>query len=215
MTRGWYVRLSVVVPAKAGTHTPQSIERLRSMGPGPRFARPGRQRRSHHSQLFSLCPVPGYWSQLFNRIFGLSRRPEQIIQKLLIHVKAAVILNYGYRGTCRGCARLPALSQASALALGRQRSVCSPAGSHANASPQAKMHARRRTQGRIDFPVTVPAFWRPPAACVPSSTSLSNSRWSPGSGFNKPVLTRLSNSSKLIFSSEYEKLRLLQDFANE
>jgi hypothetical protein len=34
-----------VVPAKAGTHTPQSIEKLRSMGPGPRFARPGRQIR--------------------------------------------------------------------------------------------------------------------------------------------------------------------------
>jgi hypothetical protein len=25
-----------VVPAKAGTHTPQPVERLRSMGPGPR-----------------------------------------------------------------------------------------------------------------------------------------------------------------------------------
>jgi hypothetical protein len=27
---------SIVVPAKAGTHTPQDIERLRSMGPGSR-----------------------------------------------------------------------------------------------------------------------------------------------------------------------------------
>src|SRR6187402_1668098 len=31
----------VVVPAKAGTHTPQSIERLRSMGPGIRSRSPG------------------------------------------------------------------------------------------------------------------------------------------------------------------------------
>ena len=35
-----------VVPAKAGTHTPQPIERPRRMGSGPRYARPGRQRKS-------------------------------------------------------------------------------------------------------------------------------------------------------------------------
>ncbi len=34
-----------VVPAKAGTHTPQRLDRKRRMGPGPRFARPGRQRQ--------------------------------------------------------------------------------------------------------------------------------------------------------------------------
>ena len=33
------VSLSVVVPAKAGTHTPQPIDRLRSMGPGSRSLR--------------------------------------------------------------------------------------------------------------------------------------------------------------------------------
>src|SRR5574339_1035373 len=34
-----------VVLAQAGTHTPRSIDVLRSMDPGSRFARPGRQTR--------------------------------------------------------------------------------------------------------------------------------------------------------------------------
>jgi hypothetical protein len=37
-------QLAAVVPAKAGTHIPQFPGRLRSMGPGSRFARPRRQK---------------------------------------------------------------------------------------------------------------------------------------------------------------------------
>lgn len=33
--------LSLVVPAKAVTHAPCAIDRLRSMGPGPRYRSPG------------------------------------------------------------------------------------------------------------------------------------------------------------------------------
>jgi uncharacterized protein YjiS (DUF1127 family) len=36
--------LTLVVPAKAGTHTPRSIDRSRGIGPGSRPARPGRQK---------------------------------------------------------------------------------------------------------------------------------------------------------------------------
>jgi hypothetical protein len=30
------IRITSVVPAKAGTHTPRTLERIRSMGPGSR-----------------------------------------------------------------------------------------------------------------------------------------------------------------------------------